>query len=190
MQACVEVWESDPGGVPLQLGRLHRAGRAGAGVGSHRDVRAPGADRLPLRARHGRGRGRRAHEGALPGLARARASPICLHEHQGGFAFNVESVLGLRDKCVSEGVPCSRASRSPGSRHATTTRSRRRDERGRHRGRRAGRDRAGTVGRALLGDARHAGHDRHHALRRATSFATVRCGRTGTSRRARSRSTR
>ena len=27
MQACVEVWESDPGRVPLQLGRLHRARR-------------------------------------------------------------------------------------------------------------------------------------------------------------------
>ncbi len=35
---------------------------------------------------------------------RAQGVTICLHEHQGGFAFNVESVLGLRDKCLGEGV--------------------------------------------------------------------------------------
>ncbi len=35
---------------------------------------------------------------------RAKGVTVCLHEHQGGFAFNVESVLGLRDKCLGEGV--------------------------------------------------------------------------------------
>ena len=62
----------------------------------------------------------------------------------------------------------SKASRSPGFALARRRlRVRRRDERGRDRGRRAGRDRAGPVGRALLGDARHAGHDRHpHAVGR------------------------
>ena len=58
-------------GVPLQLGRVHRARRPGAGVGSRGHVRATGADRLSLRAHHRRGRRRRAHEGALPRLARA-----------------------------------------------------------------------------------------------------------------------
>ena len=70
MQACVEVWESDPGGVRIQPRRLHRARRGSTGVGSHGDLRAPGTDRLPLRAHPRRGGGRRAHEGSLPRLAR------------------------------------------------------------------------------------------------------------------------
>src|SRR5213592_4229597 len=36
---------------------------------------------------------------------RARGVTVCLHEHQGGFAFNLESVQGLAAKCESEGVP-------------------------------------------------------------------------------------
>jgi len=35
---------------------------------------------------------------------RAKGVTVCLHEHQGGFAFNTESVMGLRDKCLEEGV--------------------------------------------------------------------------------------
>ena len=35
---------------------------------------------------------------------RAKGVTVCLHEHQGGFAFNVESVMGLRDKCLEENV--------------------------------------------------------------------------------------
>ena len=35
---------------------------------------------------------------------RAQGVTVCLHEHQGGFAFNLESVAGLRDKCLAEGV--------------------------------------------------------------------------------------
>ena len=35
---------------------------------------------------------------------RAQGVTICLHEQQGGFAFNLESVQGLRDKCLAEGV--------------------------------------------------------------------------------------
>ncbi len=70
MQACVEVWESDPDGVPLQRRRLHRARRAGAGGRSRGHVRASGADRVPVGAHHGCGRGRRAHEGPVPRLAR------------------------------------------------------------------------------------------------------------------------
>jgi glycine/D-amino acid oxidase-like deaminating enzyme len=45
-----------------------------------------------------------AHMKALFPDWRAQGVTICLHEHQGGFAFNVESVHGLRDKCLSEGV--------------------------------------------------------------------------------------
>ena len=46
-----------------------------------------------------------AHMKALFPDWRAQGVTVCLHEHQGGFAFNIESVLGLRDKCLAEGVP-------------------------------------------------------------------------------------
>jgi len=35
---------------------------------------------------------------------RAKGCTVCLHEHQGGFAFNQESVDGLLAKCQAEGV--------------------------------------------------------------------------------------
>ena len=35
---------------------------------------------------------------------RARGVTVCLHEHQGGFAFNLDSVRGLVGKCESTGV--------------------------------------------------------------------------------------
>jgi glycine/D-amino acid oxidase-like deaminating enzyme len=35
---------------------------------------------------------------------RAKGVTACLHEHQGGFAFNMASVMGLVGKCESEGV--------------------------------------------------------------------------------------
>src|SRR5262249_20401494 len=35
---------------------------------------------------------------------RARGVTACLHEHQGGVAFNMDSVLGLVGKCESEDV--------------------------------------------------------------------------------------
>jgi glycine/D-amino acid oxidase-like deaminating enzyme len=35
---------------------------------------------------------------------RARGVTVCLHEKQGGFAFNIDSVFGLAGKCESEGV--------------------------------------------------------------------------------------
>ena len=35
---------------------------------------------------------------------RAKGVTVCLHEHQGGFAFNRDSVMGLVGKCESEGV--------------------------------------------------------------------------------------
>ena len=35
---------------------------------------------------------------------RAKGVTACLHEFQGGFAFNMDSVIGLAGKCESEGV--------------------------------------------------------------------------------------
>ena len=177
-------------GVPLQLGRLHRTGRAGPGVGSHRDVRAPGAHRLPLRAHHRRGRGRRAYEGALPGLARARGDD--LPSRASG---RVRVQRRVRARATGQ-VPRRGRLGARGSRGHRVRLARRRlglrgrDTRGRHRGRRAGRDRAGTVGRPLLGRCSACRTRSTSRLRRATSFATVRCGPTGIFRKARSRSIR
>jgi glycine/D-amino acid oxidase-like deaminating enzyme len=103
MQACVEVWESDPqayaynsvGYIALGAGvqesdltaTFERQQRIG--YRSELIVGAPEVD---------------AHMKRLFPDWRAQGVTICLHEHQGGFAFNVESVLGLRDKCLGEGV--------------------------------------------------------------------------------------
>ena len=72
MQACVEVWESDPAAYHYNAVGYIALGAAVQESDLAADLRAAGADRLPLRADHRRGRGRRAHEGALPRLARAR----------------------------------------------------------------------------------------------------------------------
>src|ERR1700693_2778083 len=45
-----------------------------------------------------------AHMKALFPDWRARGVTVCLHEKQGGFAFNMASVIGLVGKCESEGV--------------------------------------------------------------------------------------
>ena len=169
MQACVEVWESDPGRVPLQRrSATSRSAPRCRSPTSPRRLRASGADRLPLRADHRRGRGRRAHEGALPRLAR---------EGRHGLSARAPGRLRVQRRvraraCATSASP--RACRSLEGVEVTGFVSRddgsvigARDERGRDRGRRAGRDRARARGRqrfwALLG----CPTDRHHdAVRR------------------------
>ena len=80
---------------------------------------------------------------------RAKGVTACLHEHQGGFAFNQDSVDGLHRKALEAGVG-SCGCRGDGLRG----RLRRLDRRGRdlggpRRGRRAARHRAGAVGQAF-----------------------------------------
>src|SRR5438034_172598 len=103
MQACVEVWESDPvayhynpvGYVALGAARqepdliatYERQERIG--YRSELIVGAAEVDR---------------HMRSLFPDWRAQGVTVCLHEHQGGFAFNMDSVLGLVGKCESEGV--------------------------------------------------------------------------------------
>ena len=60
-----------PGGIRIQPGRLYRARGGGARGRPVGNICPAGADRVPLGADPGRGRGRRAHERALPRLARA-----------------------------------------------------------------------------------------------------------------------
>ena len=103
MQACVEVWESDPAayhynsvgyialGAQVQESDLTETFERQERIG-YRSELITGAAEVD------------AHMKGLFPDWRAQGVTICLHEHQGGFAFNVESVLGLRDKCLAEGV--------------------------------------------------------------------------------------
>jgi len=103
MQACVEVWESDPAayhynpvgyialGAAVQepdlVATFERQERIG-----YRSELIVGAAEVD------------AHMKGLFPDWRAQGVTACLHEHQGGFAFNLDSVLGLVGKCESEGV--------------------------------------------------------------------------------------
>src|SRR5262245_9410653 len=103
MQACVEVWESDPAayhynavgyialGAQVQESDLAATFERQERIGYRSELITGEADVD-------------AHMKVLFPDWRAQGVTVCLHEHQGGFAFNVESVLGLRDKCLSEGV--------------------------------------------------------------------------------------
>jgi len=103
MQACVEVWESDAAayaynpvgyialGPPVQepdlaetYERQQRIGYRSTFLTGEREVDAHMKELFPD--------------------WRAQGVTACLHEFQGGFAFNKESVLGLAEKCRSEGV--------------------------------------------------------------------------------------
>ena len=103
MQACVEVWESDPAAYHYNsVGYI----ALGAAV-QESDLAATfeRQERIGYRSELITGEAEvDAHMKALFPDWRAQGVTICLHEHQGGFAFNVESVLGLRDKCLGEGV--------------------------------------------------------------------------------------
>src|SRR5437762_837862 len=103
MQACVEVWESDPVayhynpvgymalGAAVQepdlIATFERQERIG-----YRSELVVGADAVD------------AHVKALFPDWRARGVTVCLHEKQGGFAFNMDSVLGLVRNCQPEAV--------------------------------------------------------------------------------------
>ena len=103
MQACVEVWESDPDayhyngvgyialGPPVQEPDLVAVFERQERIG-YRSELIVGEAEVD------------AHMKGLFPDWRARGVTVCLHEHQGGFAFNLESVAGLRDKCLAEGV--------------------------------------------------------------------------------------
>src|SRR3990170_289881 len=103
MQACVEVWESDPAayaynpvgyialGAQVQEADLIAVAERQERIGYRSEIIVGEAEVD-------------AHMKSLFPDWRAQGVTVCLHERQGGFAFNVESVLGLRDKCLAEGV--------------------------------------------------------------------------------------
>src|SRR6478672_9684680 len=103
MQACVEVWESDPAayhynpvgyvalGAAVQESDLIATFERQERIG-YRSELIVGAAEVD------------AHMKALFPDWRAQGVTVCLHEKQGGFAFNMASVIGLVEKCESEGV--------------------------------------------------------------------------------------
>ncbi len=103
MQACVEVWESDPAAYhynPVGYVAL------GAAV-QEADLTAVAQHHAQIGYRSELILGERAcdeHMKALFPDWRAQGVTVCLHEHQGGFAFNLDSVRGLVGKCESKGV--------------------------------------------------------------------------------------
>jgi glycine/D-amino acid oxidase-like deaminating enzyme len=103
MQACVEVWESDP-----EAYHYNPVGYIALGAAVQE------ADLVAVHERHAQigyrselivGEGAvDAHMKALFPDWRAQGVTACLHEQQGGFAFNLDSVLGLVGKCEAEEV--------------------------------------------------------------------------------------
>ena len=103
MQACVEVWESDPVayaynpvgyialGAAVQEADLTATYERQERIGYDSEL-IVGADAVD------------AHMKALFPDWRAQGVTACLHEHQGGFAFNMDSVHGLYGKCREAGV--------------------------------------------------------------------------------------
>ena len=127
MQACVEVWESDPAAYHYNPVGYIALGAAGPGARSrprvyerqqrigYRSELILGADAVDE------------HMRSLFPDWRAQGVTVCLHEHQGGFAFNhgVRRRAASR-KCESEGVTILSGRRGAGARApAPTTRSRR-----------------------------------------------------------------
>src|ERR687887_2457504 len=103
MQACVEVWESDPEVYhynPVGYIALGAAVQEADLVATYERQQQIGyRSELILGAAEAD-----AHMKALFPDWRARGVTVCLHEHQGGFAFNLDSVKGLVGKCAGEGV--------------------------------------------------------------------------------------
>jgi glycine/D-amino acid oxidase-like deaminating enzyme len=103
MQACVEIWESNRADLhynPVGYIALGAAVQEADLVDVHeRQQRIGYRSELIVGEKDVD-----AHMKALFPDWRARGVTVCLHEHQGGFAFNIESVRGLVEKCESEGV--------------------------------------------------------------------------------------
>src|SRR3954469_24884061 len=103
MQACVEVWESDPEayaynpvgymaiGPAVQEPDLVEVAERQERIG-YRSTLVTGEAEVDSYMKE-----------LFPDW-RAQGVTVCLHEHQGGFAFNMDSVEGLAGKCREEGV--------------------------------------------------------------------------------------
>ena len=103
MQACVEVWESDPEAYAYNpVGYI----ALGAAV-QEADLTATYERQERIGYRSELILGEAEVDEHMKGLFpdwRAQGVTTCLHEHQGGFAFNMDSVRGLEGKCAEVGV--------------------------------------------------------------------------------------
>jgi glycine/D-amino acid oxidase-like deaminating enzyme len=103
MQACVEVWESDPEAYhynPVGYVALGAAVQQPDLIATYERQEQIGYEsRLIVGAADVD-----AHMKSLFPDWRAKGVTVCLHEYQGGFAFNMASVNGLVEKCESENV--------------------------------------------------------------------------------------
>ena len=103
MQACVEVWESDPAAYGYNpVGYI----ALGAAV-QESDLTATFERQERIGYRSELILGEAEVDAHMKGLFpdwRAKGVTVCLHERQGGFAFNMDSVEGLHGKCREAGV--------------------------------------------------------------------------------------
>ncbi|MEX2612192.1 MAG: FAD-dependent oxidoreductase, partial [Gaiellaceae bacterium] len=103
MQACVEVWESDPAAYAY-----NPVGYIALGAAIQEDdltATYERQERIGYRSELILGEAEvDAHMKGLFPDWRAKGVTACLHEHQGGFAFNMASVDGLYGKCREAGV--------------------------------------------------------------------------------------
>src|SRR4051812_8789567 len=103
MAACVEIWESDPetlhyhGAGYIALGPSAQEGDLVAVHERQQRIGYPSQLVLGEREVH-------EHMRALYPDWRAPGLTVCLHERAGGFAFNLESMLGLAAKAIAAGA--------------------------------------------------------------------------------------
>jgi methylglutamate dehydrogenase subunit A len=103
MQACVEVWESDP--VAYAYNPVGYVALGASVQEADLSETAARQERIGYRSELIVGEKQvEAHMKELFPDWRARGVTVCLHEHQGGFAFNQDSVDGLYAKGRAEGV--------------------------------------------------------------------------------------
>jgi glycine/D-amino acid oxidase-like deaminating enzyme len=103
MQACVEVWESDPAAYAYNPVGYMAIGCAR----QESDLTSTYERQERIGYRSSLVTGERECDEYMKALFpdwRAQGVTVVLHEHQGGFAFNLESVLGLAGKCEAQGV--------------------------------------------------------------------------------------
>ena len=103
MAACVEIWESDP-----ETFAYHGSGYIALGDGAQEEDLTSVFERqqrigYDSELITGEAEVGRAHAGLFADW-RAPGLSVCLHEHQGGFAFNRDSMLGLASKARAAGA--------------------------------------------------------------------------------------
>ena len=103
MAACVEIWESDP-----ETFAYHGSGYIALGDGAQEEDLASVFERqqkIGYDSELITGEAEvAAHMQGLFADWRAPGLSVCLHEHQGGFAYNRDSMLGLASKARAAGA--------------------------------------------------------------------------------------